>query len=230
MAYNSSYSTSYSGGSYASVGTATTTGAGSTSSSTTVATQVTTSSPDDSDGLAAVLAGEAVAVGEDTAAIGSISAELADAGQVTMLTGSADMLAASEGENAFTSADTFAEVSDGFEFTFTFTGTSDSSHQGPTGSQATSSSTTQIAAYDIQPGGGVTPVGQSSGGAGDTPVESDIPSAADIDNDDLEGNFALLEFDALALGENTFVAVDGFVLAVEDSLSTVGGEVLLAVD
>src|SRR3546814_7354327 len=74
---------------------------------------IATSSPDDSDGLSAVLGGDAIALGEDTLTVGSVSAEMVDGGSATTLSGTVDMLAAAEtadGATAQTLADTFADI------------------------------------------------------------------------------------------------------------------------
>src|SRR5690606_18233157 len=107
MAYSSSYNSSIG----SSVNTGIHVSDDSSSSSLTIGTAVTTSSPDDSDGLSAAVGGEALAIGEDTLALGDVSGTMIDDGNVTSVDLSATMIAGSEageGDTAFASADTFA--------------------------------------------------------------------------------------------------------------------------
>jgi hypothetical protein len=206
---------------------------GESTSSTTYGTALETSSPDSSDGLAASLGGEAVAIGDDTLATGSISAVMADEGDITTLDSAVTMGAASEaadGETAFASADSFTDVF-GAEMTFSYT--RDSSQLSGTGSTATAISTTTTTAYNIQvsSSGSDDPSGDTclEGTADDQP-EPDA-SLTDADGSvDLDGNVASIEFSALAIGDDSLVIVDAFALTIEDELSISAAFVELAVD
>lgn len=63
----------------------------------------------------------------------------------------------------------------------------------------------------------------------DKNVDIDIFVDTDLD---LEGNFASLTFDVQAAGTNvdTLAEADVFVLAIEDTLSSVGGSMVAAVE
>jgi hypothetical protein len=233
MSYSSSYSSSTGSGTSTGVTVGTSTGDESSSSSITVDTTIQTSTPDDSDGLAAAVGGSAAALGEDTLATGSISAELIDGGAVTSADLSATMVAASEapdGETTDAWTDTFAGVSDGAEVVFGYTVNTQSSEQNATGSTATSTSTTNVTAYDIHPDtGGNAVAGGNPSGTNDQPESSSPP--IDVEGDGgLDGNFAGIEFYALAVGDDSLVEGEFYALVVEDELSTSEGFVVLAVD
>jgi hypothetical protein len=239
MSYTNTYQSSTSSTNGA--GTTVTMSSGEYSSlySTSVSATVVTSTPDDSDGLAAALGGEAIAVGEDTLAVGSISGMLVDDGSVTTLDGSATTAAASEsseGETAFTDAYTFAEVSDGAEFVLVINQETDISQQSASGNTSTSTSSTTIAAYDLQAisTGTQDPVLQApdavnNGDASADPVADSPPDESDGALD-LEGNIAVIAFNGLVVGEDTYVSTDAFAIAIEDELSLISGFVVLAVD
>jgi hypothetical protein len=193
----------------------------------TVTSSIETSSPDGSDGLAGTLGGEAVAVGDDTFTFGSITAEAGGGGYVSGLNGSATMTASGEAsgdDTLFVSAETFAGTSDGTEASFTFTADTSSTSQDTTGSTATVSSTTTLSAINIETNtSGTSPSGST--GSTDTDWTFDVAGETDLD-----GNVAVLEFDAQAFGDETYVAADGFVLAIEDRLSMSAGYVEIAVE
>jgi hypothetical protein len=199
-------------------GVTNTTSTGSSSSSAGVTTIVQTSSPDDSEGMAAVLGGEAVAQGTDTLTAGSLSGTLIDGGSVTSAELSASMVAASQSPDgtALAAADTFAGVSSGSEVVVGATIQSASSNQTPTGGAATATSTTNLVAYDIHPASGASDVvGTDATGESDPLAGADYAQASV----DITGNIALIEFNAVAVGDDTLASVDAFALAVEDELS-----------
>jgi hypothetical protein len=187
---------------------------------------IETSTPDGSDGLAGILGGEALAVGEDTFTFGSITAEADGEGYISEIDGSVTMTAAAEASGddmLYVSADTFAATSSGTEATFTYTKDSSSTSQTTTGSMATVSSTTTLSAFNIE--SSTTDTNSSTQtGPTDTDFTFDV-----VEETDLDGNLAILEFDAQAYGDETYVAADGFVLAVEDELSLSAGYVDIAI-
>jgi hypothetical protein len=202
-------------------GVTNTSSTGSSSSSTGVTTIVQTSSPDDSDGMSASLGGSAVALGTDTLTAGSLSGTLVDGGSATTADLSASMVGASQSPSgtAFASAETSAGVLVGPDVLIGVTVNSASSTQNAAGSSAIATSTTKLAAIDIH--------APTSGGGTENDLSAPVGYAqADLD---LDGNIALIEFDAIAVGDDTFVGVDAFVLAVEDELSLSGGLAELAV-
>jgi peptidoglycan DL-endopeptidase CwlO len=194
-------------------------------SSTTYGTALETSSPDSSDGLAASL-------GDDTLATGSVSAVMADEGDIATLDSTVTMAAASEaadGETAFASADSFTDVT-GAEMTFSYTRDSQLSGSGST---AIATSTTTTTAYSIQvstSGTSAPSEDNSLEGAAADQAEPDT-SLTDADGSvNLDGNVAYLEFSALAIGDDSLVVVDAFALTIEDELSISAAFVELAVD
>lgn len=229
MAYSSTFSSSLDSSTSTTTAVQTSTADETSSSSLAFDMTIETSPLDDSDGLAATLGGEAVALGEDTLTTGSVSAEMDAEGAVTTLNGTADMLAASEapeGDTAQALTDSFAEVSDGAEFVFTYNVETDSGQQTQTGSAATSTSTTGVTAYNLELSiGGDDISGDGTATETDPPATTvsgdgtgSSPSGDDTDSG-LDGNIATVEFDATAFGEDTFVSADAFALAVEDELS-----------
>jgi hypothetical protein len=243
MTYSTSYSSSTQSGTSTGVAVDTSTNDESESYSLTVDMTTQTSSPDDSDGLAAVVGGSATAIGDDTLTMGDISGELIDSGAVTSADLSATMVAASEdGESATALTDTYADVSDGTEVLFGYTVNTQSSTQNATGSTATSTSTTNLVAYEIDPDAAINTTGPVAGddaadtisgddlsGADDQPEPDSTPSDVE-DNGSLDGNFASMEFEGFVAGEDTFVSLDAYTLAVEDEISISDGILVLAVE
>lgn len=212
MSYNKS-SSLYSG-THAGISTSD----GSSSSLKTYDTAVAMSSPDDSGGLYAGYGGDAVAIGENSLASGSLSATIVDEGAVTTVEGAVTMIAASDSadETAFASADTEAYIG-GAEFTFSYTKEADYSEQGPTGSTALSTSTITTVGYDLQL------YGDEEGNPGSTLAEDEVEPSVEPDGSasgvDLEGNVASLDFSVQVVADDSFVMVDAFALTVEDELS-----------
>ena len=225
MTDSNSYSSSTVSGT--GTGVTNTTSTGSSSSSASVATIVQTSSPDESQGMSAQLGGEALAMGENTLT-GNLSGTLIDVGSVTSAELSASMLAATQSPTGpvLAVAGTSATVYGSPEVLVGATIQSTSSNATPTGSVATATSTTNLVAYDIHPtAGGSTVVGADAAGENDPFAGADIAHASV----DIDGNIALIEFNALVVGDDTLASVDAFALAVEDELSISGGFIELAV-
>jgi len=215
MTYTSSYTSTTS----SSLETSTTVSDDSSSSSLVVDATIETSSPDDSEGLSAFVGGDALAAGEDTLTMGTLSAAVVDGGAVTSADLSVTMIAAAESSDGETAAltDTFAEISDGADFLFTYTLDASQTEETESGTMASSTSTTVVAAYDLQLDDGGAAVGDS---VADAPTDSSSLSGDGDESCGLDGNLAILDFDVVAIGEDTFVGVDAFVLAVEDQLSS----------
>ena len=225
MAYTSSYETETL--SYMQAGASLTDET--SSSSVTVAATLEMSSPDDSEGLSAAIGGEAIASGEDTLTQGSVSATMVDGGVVTSADLSATMTAVAEtpdGETAFASADTFADVSDGADIVFTLQKEIDSSETDEAGSTATATSTIDVVSFDISALDGEILEPEIAPPAEVVAAEAYAPPA----EEELDGNFATLEFEATAIGEDSLVAADVFVIAIEDELSMSAAFIELAVE
>lgn len=202
---------------------------GSSSTSTGVTTIVETSSPDDSQGMSAVLGGEAVAAGTNTLTAGNLSGTLIGGGSASSAQLSASMVAASQSPTGtpFAAADTFAGVLHDPEALVGTTVQSASSTQGPAGGAATATSTTNLTAYDIHPStaGGDPVAGTNATGENDPVAGADYAQA----NVNIDGNIALIEFNAIAVGDDSLVQVDAVALAVEDLLSVSSGYIELGV-
>jgi hypothetical protein len=226
-------SSSYSSSTVSTSGSGVTAGGstGSSSASTDVTTLVQTSSPDDSTGMVASLSGDATAVGGNTLTAGNLSGTLIDGPSLTSAELSASMLAASQSPTGgvFAGANTSAVIREGSpEVVVGATVQSASSVQGPAGNSATATSTTNLAAFDIHPtaadAGTVIDTGANGG---NNPLDGPDYAAVNLH---IDGNVALIEFDAVVVGDDTFAGVDAFVLAVEDQLSVSGAVIELAVD
>jgi hypothetical protein len=194
----------------------------------------------DSSGLALVLGGEATAIGEDTLAVGSMSADLDATGSLATVEGNASFIAVAEttgDETAFVTADSFGGLS-GADLLFVLTSNTQIVDQGPDGSLAIATSDITLYGLDFD---------STAGGGGSTEsdpmldplAESELPATMDSTTDDedlydlaldIEGNVAVLEVTAEVSGQDTLLEVGASVLTVEDTLSTVTGEIIAAVD
>lgn len=177
--------------------------------------------PDDTP-MATLIGGEGTAIGEDTLVDADIFSRLLDLGRVTVAFGTTTFKSAAvtDGDGAFAIADTFAGV-EGADLVFVFNTkvTTAGSYGGD--SFATETSTTNYIAIDFEDfdfaEGQLTfdfyeissylDAGDCKGGANQAPH--------------LDGNVALLDFDALAQASNTLVDVLSSVLTLENQLSTV---------
>jgi hypothetical protein len=179
--------------------------------------------------MSAVLGGEAVAAGTNTLTAGNLSGTLIGGGSASSAQLSASMVAASQSPTGtpFAAADTFAGVSHGTEALVGTTVQSASSTQGPAGGAATATSTTNLTAYDIHPStaGGDPVAGTNATGENDPVAGADYAQA----NVNIDGNIALIEFNAIAVGDDSLVQVDAVALAVEDLLSVSSGYIELGV-
>jgi hypothetical protein len=202
------------------------TGDGQTIKSLSFIATVSTSTPDGSEGLVGVVSGDATAVGEDTLTFGSLEAEIADTGAVSALDASVTMFAAAEspdGDEVYASAGTFAAASDTTEVTFTTTLNTSSTTKTPHSSTAIASSTTTISALEIE-----SEIAETTAAGPSSSTET----IWDLDDEvigTLDGNVAILEFGADAFGGDTYLAVDGVALAIEDELSMSAGYLEIAV-
>ncbi len=193
----------------------------------------------DPSALALVLGGEATAIGEDTLAVGSMSAELDTTGLLATMQGSASFVAVAESpgdEIAFATANSFGGLS-GADFLLVFTSNTQIVDQGPDGSVAiaTSEMTLYGLDFDSIAAGGSTEADPML----DPLAESELPATMDPATDDedlydlafdIEGNVAVLEITAEVSGPDTLLEVGASVLTVEDTLSTIIGEIIAAVD
>lgn len=227
MTDSNSYSSSTVSGT--GTGVTNTTSTGSSSSSASVATIVQTSSPDEAQGMSAQLGGEALAMGENTLTAGNLSGTLIDGGSMTSAELSGSMLAVSQSPTGpvLAAAGTSATVYGSPEVLVGATIQSTSSNATPTGSVATATSATNLVAYDIHPStaGGSTVVETDATGENDPLAGADYAHASV----NIDGNIALIEFNALVVGDDTLASVDAFALAIEDELSISGGFIELAV-
>jgi hypothetical protein len=221
---------------------------------TDLAVLVTFMDPDPNDGsMAMLLGGEATAVGQDTLAAGSLQAVLDGTGSVGSADGNATFLsvAASPGDElAFATADSFGTVS-GVDFLIATSSTTEIIHQAPEQSVAIASSETTFFGLDFdrvisateaesfgapsEPGTaameGSGSLAEMDGSALDP--ETDWEAAFGQPSSDspmmIEGNVATMDVFGEVFGSDTLLDVQVSVLTVEDTLSTVAGELVAAV-
>ncbi|KLK93418.1 hypothetical protein AA309_08800 [Microvirga vignae] len=202
------------------------------SNDTTIGIQTGSLGTDSDDGTVAVLGGEAIAVGDDTSAIGTIEGEVTDTGTAVIAEGSASFTAtgeASDGELAYASASTYGEASPS-DTLVTVTSASSETVQTSDKSTWTETSTTDLLVvdFDLSNASGDSDVSSGSldGGSDEQSnvVEADEPSLSDASTSvDLDGNLAVIEIDATAYGDESLVLVDASALTIEDELSVIGG-------
>lgn len=202
---------------------------------TMVAVSITESEPSASDLMQMVIGGDATAVGENTIAVGSVSAEVSDNEITTTASGTATFsaVAQSEGEEtSYATSYSFAEVLGG-EKTIAMNHTSTQVYEAKSESTWSQTSTAQVFAIDIDS------PGTSSDDLHDVPTgpaaERDEPSEYDAEAVEFEvepsnevdesvmidGNFAFFDVEAEATGEDTFLSLDAMAIVIEDQLSTV---------
>ncbi|EIM30506.1 hypothetical protein [Microvirga lotononidis] len=186
---------------------------------------------DKDDGIAATLGGGAIAVGEDTAAIGSIAGKVYDVGTAAIAEGSATFTASSEasdGELTYASASTYGEAS-AADTLVTVTSTRSESTRTSDESRSTETSTTNLLAVDLNlssasDGSGTNAEWSGSGsGQQSHPSGEDVSSSGGYTIDGLDGNVAIIEIDVTAYGDDTLVLVDASALTFEDGLSVIDG-------
>lgn len=186
----------------------------------------------DSESAFAQVMGDATAIGENTLAAGSASTELDATGFVTTFDSEMTVAAAaqsSDGETAYASAVTTLDlIGWSPEILIGFQEQTSVTEQNGTSTVTVATSTTEIAALDIHPwavvsaGGSGSPAGSDPGAAGgEVDDAAGSSSLADevISLASFDGNYASLEFSAIAIGEDTYAAVEAFVVAVEDVVS-----------
>jgi hypothetical protein len=205
---------------------------------TSIGIQTGSLDPESGDGTIAILGGEAIAVGEDTAAIGTIEGEITDVGTAVIAQGSASFAAtgqASGGDLAYASASTYGEASPA-DTLVTVTSTTSETLQTSDTSTWTETSTTNLLAVDLDlsntSGGSDATDGTDDSGSDQQSgsLDADEPPPSDERNSDsLDGNLAIIEIDATAYADDTLVLVDASALAIEDELSVIGGYVWFGV-
>lgn len=201
---------------------------------------IETGSPDSEpeDGLAMVLGGEATAVGQDTAAIGTIEGQVADVGTGLVAEGSATFTASgetSDAEPAYAFADSYGAVTEA-DTVVAVNSKSSESIQSETGSTWTETSTTELLAVELDLSGSEDPSIAIDTTSQQEPeeqagVSDEEPTwqPDDVSTDTLDGNLALIIVDVQASADDSLVLVDASALTIEDQLSVISGSALLAV-
>jgi hypothetical protein len=191
----------------------------------------TTDAASDDDALALVLGGEATAIGDGTLALGSIEALIDETGAATIVDASVDFgaVGTSADDTAFATATTYGDVS-GSDYTVVIGRNTEVVHQDPDQSVGIATSETSVHAVELggdgQSSSGDAPVSTSESGPLDDVDISDFLFDSSID---LDGNLAEIDVSATALGSDTLLDVEVSVLTVEDTLSTLSGALVGAV-
>lgn len=180
------------------------------------ATTTTASAPS---GMQTVVGGDALAVGENTSASGSIYSRSIDQGPVAISFGFADFSASSQttnGDAPYAGATSYAGAT-GADVAVSGTQTTSGSGESGGTSYATETSKTFFFALDIKgfdlPGGPIT--------VDQTVAVTDVPATPPP-----SGNVATFDADAKAEGDGTLVDVQYDAMAVGDRASSVGGIVV----
>ncbi|MGE5500744.1 MAG: hypothetical protein ACM3W4_02330 [Ignavibacteriales bacterium] len=191
-----------------------------------------------------VAGGDAVALGENTLATGSVTAVVSDGGSANeaYATASFDAVAVSgEDGGAFASAISFAEVSGGADcsFSMSYTTTQTSVQDGTTVTSQSSGSTVYALDVDLSGTDGATaadagPETEPTAPPAGTSDALVLPADCGCDDSDsyaaLDGNVAYFDVEAAAYGDDTSLQVDAFALAIEDELSNTTVVVVAAVE
>lgn len=181
-----------------------------------------------SDPVTLLVGGEASAVGENTLATGSMTADMYDAGSMTVVSGSASFDAMATGDDlAFATASGYA-IASGLDSFISIGGTTEIMHQGPDGTSAYATSNTAVYGLDLDSGGSG-PVSEPLQPPDDTELllsDYDAPDSSMA----LDGNVAIMDVSANVPGDNTVLDVVVSVLTVEDTLSTVSGQIIAVME
>ena len=165
-----------------------------------MAEELATNTSADTAGMATVVYGDALAVGEETLTWVDAVQTMDDKGEVTIATGEVTATAAASGNDAFAYAMTEAVVEGADIVIMKAKNSSDGSGYDV--------SITKFKAIDVEHLDGVTKFICSN--------KTTYEAQATID---LDGNVAMASVDAETRGTDTFVGVDAYVLAIEDDLS-----------
>lgn len=176
-----------------------------------------------SDGLAGILGGNALAIGEDTDANGVVQLSVVDYGAYAFLIGSAQFTSTAAGEVALTDANTSADVI-GADFVFIFSFDTDVTADGI----STSTSNMKVLAIDwanwSPPGGQIVVEG-----AVDVGIALAGPAEAYGFEEPSGGNLATVSAFAEATGDNTLSDTSTIALTVADEFSYVDALALTAI-
>lgn len=200
-------------------------------------TSASGSSADDGS-VALVIGGEATAIGQNTLAVGSMTADIDGTGSVTTVSGNAAFGAvatATGDELAFATAGSYAVVS-GIDYSVVIGSSSEIVHQEPGASLWLATSETTIYGVDLDPDnlGAITDTSLTEPGPSSLDdvdlLLADEPGASLDPSVLIDGNAAIMDVVANVSGENTLLGVEISVLTVEDTLSTVNAQVVVAAD
>lgn len=172
--------------------------------------QIAANTPGNDDGMVTVLYGDALAIGEDTLTRVDATSSIVDQGKKITAEGVVKAVAVAEGDTTYAGADTDVLV-DGADKVKIKTKEKIVQEEGV----SYEVEVTKFKAVDRPNKDGETKVIIHEK-AGHKVVDDDH---TDDDVDLLDGNVAIATFDAQAIGEDTFVSVDVYTLAIEDDLS-----------
>lgn len=176
------------------------------------------------------LAGDAIAVGENTYASGSIFTDVVDLGPVVIARGVVDFAGRAEGPGAYAAAMTMADAV-GYDLLYIWDLARPLTTDGRNGSgQAGEHSLTMVVAIDFE-----------NFDFADGPIEiygnrtqlpeflSDLLAGVSLPPNTIDGNVGVLQIGADAMGANTLADATASVFTIEDQLSTVTGDVIIGV-
>ncbi len=205
---------------------------------TAVTIETSSSESDNQDGTVTLLGGEATAIGDHTAAIGMMEGQVTDFGGATLTEGSSSFVASSESsgdDTAYAYADSYAETSQANTLV-TITSEGSETFQSTDYNTWTESSRTDLLALEIDashlatdPGTTNVPESEENDEEPDGSTADDHPQQNDNQDDQIDGNLAMLTVDVVAYADDTVVFVDASALVIDDELSTISGSALFGV-
>ncbi|HQS10619.1 MAG TPA: hypothetical protein PLK13_17495 [Xanthobacteraceae bacterium] len=199
----------------------------------------------DEAGMALSLGGDATAVGQDTLATASVEALVVGDESVQTAYGNATFTAWGEGDGtAYASAVSYGDVTGEADHAFSLNYTSTVSSVDGDAATWAAIATTEVFALDIEgiPFAPVTLQDEAADPGPGTevlvplpdPVPDYVPDCGCGTDDswavEVDGNLAIFDVTAVAVGDNSLAQVDFFALTVEDQLSTVTVVVTAAID
>jgi len=196
----------------------------------------------DESGMAVIIGGDATAVGTDTLSIANVGAVIAGDDNVQTAYGQASFTAIGAGDSsAYASAVSYGEIYGEADHSVVLNYSVLISSQTPEGSVWAAQSLTEVFALDIE---GI-PMGSGEAVTGGPPVSdptteppppaeaewSDCGCGQDIDwTVTIDGNLAIFNVAALAVGDDSLATVELSAITVEDQLSLSTVIVTVAID
>ena len=197
----------------------------------------------DESGMVIIIGGDATAVGENTLATADVVAVIAGDANVQTAHAQASFLALGESDSAsaasaYATATSFGEIAGEADYFFVLNYSMSTSSQNEGSSTWTAASLTEVFALNIEgiPGTDdvsveLVPANQTQDE--DVPADEWDPCGCGQDNDwtvTIDGNLAIFNVAALAIGDDSLATVEFSAITVEDQISVATAIVTVAID